>query len=658
MLKKLPNTHGYRKYTFNNGDVYEGEWKGDVMEGYGKMTCKDLGVYEGKWKEDVKEGYGKMTYENGDVYEGEWKGGVKEGYGKYTFNNGDVYEGKWKGDVMEGYGKYTFKDGSVYEGEWKEGVKEGIGKYTHKDKYVYEGEWKGGRMGGLGKMTYENGNAYEGEFEKGVRKGYGKMTFKDLGVYEGEWKRDVMEGHGEYTFNNEDVYEGKWKGGVREGYGKYTYKSGDVFEGKYKGGFREGYGKYTYKSGDVFEGEWREDKIKQNRTIKKIPLNNAENILLQNIEDTETDKEYFTEQNTKKYKSYIDITKNEKVPQENINKKDHLKIIYSDHGIQGSRKLNKQIRDLPNANGRKSYYISDSACLGAFVDPDDNNLIDKIKEKIKGTDAVGFFSHILNKNNTCGLQPTIDKNNQIGLKRTISRKGGVYVNDEYFNEHKDEYIRYYCIINEGNEQNIYQIPHQLCYWRETLIDDKDTSDKNKYPNKFMEALDNLKQEKSFTFTTRAQVDIGDKFVEQNTEITISGKIEKVEVITHDVIVPKIKVVQSEYQSGSQSINNISSTYNNKNNNINNSNISDIDDKIKEINNANNKNSVDELDDDENELDDNEIKALDEDMKPVKVPSHLPNLNNLNITTVVNKHRANIKNNTITNRGNGECLPNH
>ena len=315
--------------------------------------------------------------------------------------------------------------------------------------------------------------------------------------------------------------------------------------------------------------------------------------MLQNIEDTKTtktDKEYFTEQNTKKNKSYIDITKNEKVPQENTNKKDHLKIIYSDHGIQGSRKLNKQIRDLPNANGRKSYYISDSACLGAFVDPDDNNLIDKIKDKISNEkDCIGFFSHVRYEYGV-GIKNTIDKNNQIGLKRMISRKGGVYVNDEYFNEHKDEYFRYYCIINEGNEQNIYQIPHELCYWRETLIDGEDTSDKNKYPNKFMEALDNLKQGKSFTFTTKAQVDIGDKFVEQNTEITISGKIEKVEVITHDVIVPKIKVVQSEYQSGSQSINNIKSVHNINNNNITNNENKDSDDELSDTD----KEALDEL----------------------------------------------------------------
>ena len=207
------------------------------------------------------------------------------------------------------------------------------------------------------------------------------MTYKNLGVYKGWWKGGVREGYGKMTYENGYVYEGEWKKGVREGYGKMTYENGDVYEGEWKKDVREGYGKYTYKSGDACEGEYKEGKIKQNRTIKKIPLDNAENIFLQNIEDIETDKEYFTQQNTKKNKTYVDITKGEKVPQENTNKKDHLKIIYSDHGILPSNCLKQPIRDLPNANGRKSYYISDSACFGAFVDPDGNNLIDNIKKK-------------------------------------------------------------------------------------------------------------------------------------------------------------------------------------------------------------------------------------------------------------------------------------
>ena len=367
--------------------------------------------------------------------------------------------------------------------------------------------------------------------------------------------------------------------------GTYTGETKDKFFGR----CREGHGTYKYKDGAVFEGEYKEGKIKQNRTIKKIPLNNAENIFLQNIEDSKEDKECFTQQNTKKNKTYVDITKGEEVPQENTNKKDHLKIIYSDHGSINWLLLTHPICDLPNANGRKSYYISVTSCHGAFVDKNGDDLIEKIEEKIKGTNTIGFFSHV-DKQYSIVYEPSIDKDGRIGTKRAFASKQGADVNDEYFNTHKDEFFHYYCILNEGESQNVYKIPHQLCYWRETLINDKNTSDKNKYPNKFMEALDNLKQGKSFTFTTKAQVDIGDKFVEQNTEITISGKIEKVKVITHDVIVPKIKVVQSEYQSGSQSINNIKSVHNINNNNITNNENKDSDDELSDTD----KEALDEL----------------------------------------------------------------
>ncbi|GEM_PF-5876592 len=100
------------------------------------------------------------------------------------------------------------------------------------------------------------------------------------------------------------------------------------------------------------------------------------------------------------------------------------------------------------------------------------------------------------------------------------------VNNEVFN--KDDYFDYYCILNEQHEgrtvQKICKIPQQLCYWREALIDDKKTRD-GKYPNKFMEALDDLKSGKSYKFTTKAFVDEGgDKMVLKQIEITIKGTV--------------------------------------------------------------------------------------------------------------------------------------
>ena len=179
------------------------------------------------------------------------------------------------------------------------------------------------------------------------------------------------------------------------------------------------------------------------------------------------------------------------------------------------------------------------------------------KKKIKGTDAVGFFSHARD-GYVVFIKDTIDKNNQIGLKRVPCCKDGVYANDKHFNEHKDDYIRYFVILNEGNEQNIYQIPRDLCYWREVLIDDTETSDTEQYKNKFMEAVACLKAGRSFTFKTRAQVEVDGKLVKKYKTITISGEVKKVEI--NDIIEEKLEKQEKEFNG-----NNINQNEKNKDN---------------------------------------------------------------------------------------------
>jgi hypothetical protein len=39
-----------------------------------------------------------MNYQNGDIYEGEWKNGLKDGSGIYKYYNGDKYSGCWNED--------------------------------------------------------------------------------------------------------------------------------------------------------------------------------------------------------------------------------------------------------------------------------------------------------------------------------------------------------------------------------------------------------------------------------------------------------------------------------------------------------------------------------------------------------------------------------
>jgi len=59
----------------------------------------------------------KFEYENGDIYEGEWRKGRIDGSGKMEFIGGDLYEGEWKNDMMDGRGKNIYHNGNVYEGE-------------------------------------------------------------------------------------------------------------------------------------------------------------------------------------------------------------------------------------------------------------------------------------------------------------------------------------------------------------------------------------------------------------------------------------------------------------------------------------------------------------------------------------------------------------
>lgn len=65
---------------------------------------------------DVGQAHGRGTWrwDDGNLYEGEWKYGKKEGRGVFRWPAGDVYEGEWKDDKHEGLGMFRWASGSVY----------------------------------------------------------------------------------------------------------------------------------------------------------------------------------------------------------------------------------------------------------------------------------------------------------------------------------------------------------------------------------------------------------------------------------------------------------------------------------------------------------------------------------------------------------------
>ena len=93
---KKVKKHGKGKMEYDDGDIYDGEWKEDEKHGYGESV-----EYweEGTYGEDNKK---KL------VYKGEHKYGYKNGKGVGMYYNFDFewikYEGDWVDDVKEGRG--------------------------------------------------------------------------------------------------------------------------------------------------------------------------------------------------------------------------------------------------------------------------------------------------------------------------------------------------------------------------------------------------------------------------------------------------------------------------------------------------------------------------------------------------------------------------
>lgn len=82
-------------------DKYIGKCKNGLAHGKGIAEGKDK--YEGKFKFGLPNGYGKYTWSNGEIYEGSWNNGKKEGDGKlfYKVNGVDsVKIGIWKNDLF------------------------------------------------------------------------------------------------------------------------------------------------------------------------------------------------------------------------------------------------------------------------------------------------------------------------------------------------------------------------------------------------------------------------------------------------------------------------------------------------------------------------------------------------------------------------------
>jgi hypothetical protein len=147
-------------------------------------------VYEGEMQDSLRWGYGTCLYNNGMLYEGEWKRNKEHGKGTLMTSDRSrvIYEGEWERGRMHGKGTYYYgqadqinrkkdnkkakPDGSEtsrYEGEFKENMRHGFGTYYLPDGSVYAGMWREGFMSGRGVLTWPDNSVYDGEFRDGKR---------------------------------------------------------------------------------------------------------------------------------------------------------------------------------------------------------------------------------------------------------------------------------------------------------------------------------------------------------------------------------------------------------------------------------------------------------------------------------------------------------
>tara|TARA_A100001015_G_scaffold114179_2_gene126826 strand:+ start:80 stop:940 length:861 start_codon:yes stop_codon:yes gene_type:complete len=220
------------------------------------LKFNDGSSFNGKIKLNKKNGYGKFTYIDGDVYEGEiiikplmdGKDNyniLRNGKGKYTckgnyfYLNDSFFEGKWENDdFIEGEQIFNYYNSTFVKRKcfYKNGIKD--------SKQIYH---------------YKNGEIYEGKIKAGKRNGYGICNYLNGDKYYGYWKNNKRHGRGIHKYNDGEKYEGNYKEGKRDGIGIYYYLNGDKYKGNWNKNKKHGYGIYYYKNGNKYEGEWKEN---------------------------------------------------------------------------------------------------------------------------------------------------------------------------------------------------------------------------------------------------------------------------------------------------------------------------------------------------------------------------------------------------------------
>lgn len=140
-------------FFYNDGNEkshYYGEYIDNIPDGYGIYSRKGYSIEGMYWNKNYLTGVGISVWEEGEMYEGEFKNSAKEGIGVYRWADGTSYMGHFQKNKITGIGKMNFANGNSYEGEFDEGFLSGWGKFVWDDGKFYIGNYLRDKKHGFG----------------------------------------------------------------------------------------------------------------------------------------------------------------------------------------------------------------------------------------------------------------------------------------------------------------------------------------------------------------------------------------------------------------------------------------------------------------------------------------------------------------------------
>ncbi|XP_017279385.1 alsin isoform X2 [Kryptolebias marmoratus] len=242
--------HGRGTMKWPDGRMYKGNFKNGLEDGYGECVMPHKvqdkpDTYQGQWREGRIHGFGKYKYASGEVYEGCFCNGQRHGYG------------------MLSSGKLDRSSSSVFIGHWVHDKKAAYGVYddiTRGEKYI--GMWLDDQRHGSAVVVTQYGVYYEGTFRDNKMAGPGLLVSEDDTVFHGEFSDDwTVSGKGVLTLTNGDsldgLFTGEWRTGLKV-VGTYTKPAADECDNK--GGDVLPLGQYVVPAGQrwicVFDECW------------------------------------------------------------------------------------------------------------------------------------------------------------------------------------------------------------------------------------------------------------------------------------------------------------------------------------------------------------------------------------------------------------------